>query len=97
MKTWLKWGLIFAGIYLGLFLISFFLDLAMQPNGFLPLWFLLFPSLLLPFIGNCLLGGFSANPSPECNTTIISIILVVLNIAFYFLVGAIIGKIKSRK
>ena len=92
--SWLKGGMVLSIIYLILFLISFLLELMMQPDGFLPLWFLLFPSLLLPFIRDCLF--FNPNPSPNCNTTFISIILVILNIVFYFLIGTLVGKIKSR-
>jgi len=73
----------------------------MQPEGFIFLTFLLIPSLLLPFINNCLLAGFSANPSPDCNIVLISIVLVILNVIFYFIIGTIVGlilgKTKSKK
>tara|TARA_Y100000034_G_scaffold136573_1_gene213908 strand:+ start:1366 stop:1677 length:312 start_codon:yes stop_codon:yes gene_type:complete len=96
MKTWLRVGLILSGVYLILFLVSFLLDYLMQPNGFPPLFFLLFPSLLLPLINNCLLGGFYGNTVHSCNTILISIILVILNIIFYFFVGSIMGLVKSK-
>jgi len=94
---WLKGATILGMIYAVLFFVSFSLDYVFQPSGFLPLWFLLFPGLLIPSIGNCLLGGFSANLPPNCDVNYVSGILVILNFIFYFIVGEIFGWIRGRR
>jgi hypothetical protein len=91
-------GSILSIIYVSLFGMSFLLETLMQPNGFFPLFFLLFPALFLPFIGNCLLGGFSVSSIPDyCSVLPINVILVTVNAIFYFIVGFIIAKIIIKK
>ena len=101
MKAWLKWGLIFVGIYITFLILAFsymeFLKITDSPIGFAPGIFTLLPAMIIPPIGNCFLGGFGPNPGPDCNGTIVLILTYALNILFYFLLGAFIGKLKSKK
>jgi hypothetical protein len=82
MKTWVKYGLILAGIY------TFISVMALLIPGEFIIFYIISLSELVPLLDDLFIQGFSKGFKP--------IAMLILNFFIYFGIGAIIGLILGK-